>query len=90
MPSSQQHSAAKAFTLFELLVAISIIAVLIAMLLPAIHRAKRQARLLYCMNNLKQIGTGLEGYVAEYEGRYPPPTMGGPNVIYEVRSFDNC
>ena len=40
-------------------------------------------------DNLKQIGTGLVGYVAEDDGRYPPPTTGGPNVIYEINRFDN-
>ena len=78
MPSSQHGRAIKAFTFIELLVVISIIVLLISLLLPALQRAKRQTQVLYSMNNLRQIGTGLEGYVAENEGRYPLPTTEGP------------
>ena len=52
------------FTLIEMLVVISIIALLISIRLPALQRAKRQTSVLYCMNNLKHISIGLAGYVA--------------------------
>ena len=51
-----------AFTLIELLVVIAIIAVLIALLLPAVQAAREAARRAQCINNLKQIGLGLQNY----------------------------
>jgi prepilin-type N-terminal cleavage/methylation domain-containing protein/prepilin-type processing-associated H-X9-DG protein len=71
-PSRQTSSArvAAAFTLIELLVVIAIIAILAAILLPALTRAKAQARSSGCKSNLRQIGLGLQMYVADYR-KYP-------------------
>jgi prepilin-type processing-associated H-X9-DG protein/prepilin-type N-terminal cleavage/methylation domain-containing protein len=62
---------AGAFTLLELLVVIGIIAVLAALLLPALSRGESRSRSAACKNNLKQIGLALTMYVADAR-RYPP------------------
>src|ERR1051325_6422664 len=59
----------RSFTLIELLVVIGIIAILAALLLPALARAKEEGRRVACLNNLRQIGIGMSLYVGDF-GRY--------------------
>ena len=60
-----------AFTLVELLVVIGIIAVLIGILLPALSRARAQARMVACQANLRSVGQGLAIYVTNNKGTLP-------------------
>ncbi len=61
----------RAFTLLELLVVGTIIAILAGMLLPALSRAKGKAQRIKCVNNLKQIGLGLRMWADDHDGKYP-------------------
>lgn len=58
-----------AFTLVELVVVISIVALLLALLLPALSEARDSARTLKCLNNLRQAGLGFQTYAVDFEGR---------------------
>jgi len=66
-----------AFTLVELLVVISIIALLLSILLPALNKAKEQAKLAVCLSNMKQIGYAFKVYMQDNENRFPYNDEGG-------------
>jgi prepilin-type N-terminal cleavage/methylation domain-containing protein len=79
-PNVLSPCAGRGFTLIELLVVIAIIAVLAALLLPALSRAKQQGQKIECMNNLRQLQLAWQLYADDHDGWLPRNDGGGQDA----------
>jgi prepilin-type N-terminal cleavage/methylation domain-containing protein/prepilin-type processing-associated H-X9-DG protein len=86
-PQSHRPAAPRAFTLVELLVVIGIIAILIAILLPALNRAREAAKQVQCLSNLKQLSNAVIMFANENKGLMPG--RAGGSMSYNDTSAGN-
>lgn len=89
----RRRAGAPAFTLIELLVVVSIIAVLISILLPALSRAREQAKMVKCVANLGSIGKAMHMYFGDHKDWFPfeksnwPESNGNPGNTFVLSAF---
>src|SRR2546426_12309491 len=85
---AREGSYKRAFTLIELLVVIAIIAILAALLLPALSGAKARAQRIKCTSQLKQLGLGFDLFLMDHNDQYPPTAYRTGDYQYQL-SWDD-
>lgn len=80
-------SPSKGFTLIELLVVIAIIAILAALIMPALGTAKARAWTIRCMSNLKQIGVAAHVYIQDHEDQLPQSSHTGNSWVARLQPY---
>jgi len=79
----------RAFTLIELLVVIAIMAVLAALAYPTVETMMEKGRVAKCIQNLRTLGSALNVYLAENDGKMPTMLLGREKITDEVPVLDN-
>lgn len=79
----------EAFTLIEVLVVVAIMALLLSLLVPALKRARDQAKITVCLTNLHDTGVALHQYTVEYDPYYPLVPYMGSSIYYDNPGADD-
>jgi len=80
LPHQKRGAARSAVTVIEVLIVLSIIAMLAAILLPAVHHAREMARRTRCLDNLRQLGQASHNYASAHNDQFPETSTNGSDA----------